>query len=332
MNVADASGDFAMLPSPIGPRAELETDRLHQCIEAVEADKQKLELDRLLYVACTRARRSLHLIGSVALKASGNEINKPPAGSLLERLWPAVQQRFTTAFAEGRGIQSGKPAQQVRFRAPTLRRFPVPFELPPPPPLRSASELPDRAGSEPDLDFYWVGRTARHAGTIVHALLKKIAEGRITADAESVSALRRTTARMAAEMGVADDALAEVSERVDQSLRGVLEDSRGRWVVSGDGYVELPLTGQWQGRTVSIVIDRVRIDEGIHWIIDYKTSSHEGGDLERFLDEEEQRYRPQLQRYVELYSRAVRAEVRAALYFPLLKKFREVKIERAMRD
>ena len=31
----------------------------------------------------------------------------------------------------------------------------------------------------------------------------------------------------------------------------------------------------------SIVIDRVRIDdEGTHWVVDYKTGTHEGGDLE----------------------------------------------------
>ena len=31
------------------------------------------------------------------------------------------------------------------------------------------------------------------------------------------------------------------------------------------------------------VMDRVRIDDGRHWIVDYKTSTHEGGNLAGFL-------------------------------------------------
>ncbi|MEQ9563539.1 MAG: 3'-5' exonuclease, partial [Woeseiaceae bacterium] len=69
MNIAAEQGGFEMLLSPIGRRSEMEKDRLHRCIEASESDKQTLELDRLLYVACTRARRSLHLIGAVGLRA-----------------------------------------------------------------------------------------------------------------------------------------------------------------------------------------------------------------------------------------------------------------------
>ena len=71
-------------------------------------------------------------------------------------------------------------------------------------------------------------------------------------------------------------------------------------------------------------IDRSFVDEsGTRWVIDYKTSAHEGGDLEGFLAQELERYRPQLEGYLEI-ARAVGEEpVRAALYFPLLGAFRE---------
>jgi ATP-dependent exoDNAse (exonuclease V) beta subunit len=87
----------------------------------------------------------------------------------------------------------------------------------------------------------------------------------------------------------------------------------------------LPLTGLWQGRIESIVLDRVRIDsDGVHWVIDYKTSTHEGGDLHRFLEQEVARYQPQLTRYSAMYRALADVPVRAALYFPLLQEFREV--------
>ena len=38
----------------------------------------------------------------------------------------------------------------------------------------------------------------------------------------------------------------------------------------------------------------------MRWIVDYKTSSHEGAGLEEFLDRERERYAPQLERYAAL--------------------------------
>ena len=38
-------------------------------------------------------------------------------------------------------------------------------------------------------------------------------------------------------------------------------------------------------------------EDGLRWIIDFKTSAHEGGSTEAFLESEVERYRPQLERY-----------------------------------
>ena len=93
----------------------------------------------------------------------------------------------------------------------------------------------------------------------------------------------------------------------------------------GPGHSELALTGLYEHRLESIVIDRVRIDEdGTHWIVDYKTSTHEGGDLESFLAAEVDRYRPQLRKYREIYRNFAAVDGRCALYFPLLRQFVEV--------
>ena len=102
-------------------------------------------------------------------------------------------------------------------------------------------------------------------------------------------------------------------------------DTRGRWLLQGDGHAELALTGVVEGRIEAVAIDRVRIDDdGVHWIVDYKTSTHEGGDLDGFLAAEADRYRPQLARYAEIYGNFAAVEARCALYFPLLQKFVEV--------
>jgi ATP-dependent exoDNAse (exonuclease V) beta subunit len=138
---------------------------------------------------------------------------------------------------------------------------------------------------------------------------------------------RRTSRLWARNLGVAEDELEGICDRAAVALDQIAGDDKGRWVLFGDGKTELALSGVIEGSVQSIVIDRVRIDEdGVHWIVDYKTSTHEGGDLAGFLQQESDRYRPQLEKYAAVYSQLTDAPVRTALYFPLLQKFQEVRL------
>jgi ATP-dependent exoDNAse (exonuclease V) beta subunit len=117
------------------------------------------------------------------------------------------------------------------------------------------------------------------------------------------------------------------------AMERTLSDERGRWLLGIDGRIrdaasELAISGVVEGQILEGVIDRTFLDEsGQRWIVDFKTSTHEGGGLEAFLDEEVVRYRPQLERYARLM-RAYRPDetVRAALYFPVLRQWREVPV------
>ena len=71
-------------------------------------------------------------------------------------------------------------------------------------------------------------------------------------------------------------------------------------------------------------LDRAFVENGTRWIIDYKTSSHGGGDLEGFLQSETDRYREQLQRYRHAMALTETRPIKTALYFPLLDRFCEV--------
>ena len=54
----------------------------------------------------------------------------------------------------------------------------------------------------------------------------------------------------------------------------------------------------------------------MRWIVDYKTGTHEGGDLEEFLDREQERYRAQLEQYAALMRSLDNRPVKLGLYFP----------------
>ena len=78
--------------------------------------------------------------------------------------------------------------------------------------------------------------------------------------------------------------------------QGARRFARTRSVGSGPG--GRPSAGRSGAR---VVFDRSFIDEeGVRWVIDYKTSQHQGSGLEEFLDREVERYRSQLQRYAVL--------------------------------
>lgn len=319
-------GRDGLLISPIGPRAALEGDPLHSWIEAAGREKDRLEQDRLLYVACTRARQSLHLVGHVVPSADGERINLPASTALLSGLWPAVRADYEAAFASPGAAQPLPPARTADFREPRLRRLDDAACLPPAPavPGQAAGEPVAAEGPQEPVQYYWVGAITRHAGTIAHRWLQRMAEGRVAITAAAADLLP-TSRRWAADLGVPAPDVDAVCERAQAAVAQVAADPRGRWLLTGEGHAELAVTGLWNGRLESIVIDRVRVDEdGVHWVVDYKTSTHEGGDLAGFLEQERERYRPQLAKYAALYARLTDAPVRTALYFPLLQRFVEL--------
>ncbi|MGS2717596.1 UvrD-helicase domain-containing protein [Eionea flava] len=83
-------------------------DPIYNFIRAQQAEKERIEADRVLYVGCTRAIKHLHLLGYVAIDAKqladeASDTNRPtlnqltlkaikPPGqhTLLRRLWPSI--------------------------------------------------------------------------------------------------------------------------------------------------------------------------------------------------------------------------------------------------
>jgi len=175
-------------------------------------------------------------------------------------------------------------------------------------------------------EFSWVRATQRHIGTLVHAWLARLARERqlpAPTDIERQSAVVRAQLQRA---GVPGDEQPRALAQVLAAIRLTLTDARGRWILDAghrEAHSEWELSGVSGGHLRSVRIDRSFVDEtGTRWVIDFKTSPHEGGDLQGFLDQEVQRYRPQLESYVGLAAALGPEPVRAALYFPLLGAFR----------
>jgi len=332
LNLPEGGIQNRLVISPIGRKGSPDDDPLYRFIHRTDQEKTKMELDRLLYVACTRAKNSLHLVGSVKV-SSDDQISEPENNSLLKCLWPTVSGQYQEAFKNLESteeIDDRQTKNEGILCMPILHRLSPSWQkpLPPEPEFLVGRDQSPNIENDRLVEYYWVGGVARNAGTIVHRWLHRLTEE--TTDIASVNfeEVGRVSRCWAETMGVVDSQVADICQRTDEAIRNILEDPKGRWLLEGEGASELAVSGILEGRVESIIIDRVRIDDdGTHWIVDYKTSSHEGGNLEGFLGQEAERYRPQLQKYATIYKNLTRAKVRTALYFPLLREFYEVEIQ-----
>jgi hypothetical protein len=173
-----------------------------------------------------------------------------------------------------------------------------------------------------------VRETARHVGTLVHRVLMHVGrEGLSQWPSERIVASRAAFATALAQLGVPQSELASVVERTIAALTRTLADERGRWLFAPDqqeAQAELALSAVVDDRIASVVLDRTFVDaQGRRWIVDFKTSAHEGGDIDAFLDREVARYRDSLDRYARIWQLREPGTIMLGLYFPLLGGWRE---------
>ncbi len=316
----ESGGEVKVLLSPPKPTGA-DDDPLYSWLARLDKRRGSFESQRLLYVACTRAKRFLHLLGSASWKTK-DEIWAAPANTLMDLLWERYGSRFDELDPPEEAV-----VEEVEPVGVALRRLPADFQAPAPHPSIASVADPDPDNLPDSIEYSWASENARQVGTVVHDALMRIAEDgpddwteeRIAVEKDNWSAALRRVGILEEDL---NNSLAKVGEAVSQAL----EHDEGRWILD-DGhqsaYSEYPLTGVIDDVARRIVIDRTFIDDdGVRWVVDYKTSSHEGGDLEEFLSSEKERYSDQLERYASFMAKKDPGrKIRVGLYFPLLQRF-----------
>ena len=323
---AGGRDDLLMAPIRVRDAENDEPDSINRFIESLHKDRARAERARLAYVALTRAKRSLHLYLHPRQHDTNGAVSySADARSLLHTLWKAIENDVES-LAVIDAAQAEEPAAVSQWRQRLVRRFTAPAI---PADVAARGELVPLAADDEEIEFSWARQTARRVGTVVHEALEKFGHASLPDVAELPKLRARLESRLQA-LGVEGEAARDGAERALTALRATLTDSRGRWLFDPahrDAHSELELTGVRAGHIVNAIIDRTFVDaDGIRWVVDFKTSPHEGGNLEAFLDEEVKRYAGQLQRYAHLARELGQEPVRAGLYYPLLSAWREVPV------
>lgn len=326
-------GGFLVVPRPARRSGDdTPEERLYRYTRALAADTQRAEAQRLFYVAATRARYRLHLFGHAT--ATAKEGVKAPSGSLLERIWPAVAEHYA-GLTEEAGGETAAVAEMPR--AP---RLPVDWQGPVAEPRFVPRD--DRASRPSERAMHAVadedaalregqGELGRLVGVMYHALVERIAreglerwpEDRLDAIAGSLRAGLR-------HLGLPEVLLEDGVAHVLRLARNTLRCPKGRWILAPRAWAvsEYALAGHRDGRWSAAVIDRAFDEDGVRWIVDFKTAGldHAPDASGAFLADQRETYRPQLDEY-EAALRALDpavARYRKGLYFPALQAFVEI--------
>ncbi len=327
------SGGADLICSPISAPGEGKNP-ISGYLMAIEKEKASLEDARLLYVAATRAKKYLHLLGQIEFDAenSQDKAPTPPTNTLLAKLWPAVEQTFLEKLhACGNDTAQRNPSaiSPQSFTPIRRARLAADWQTPSPETLSLPAAKTQTTPTLESIEFNWAGETARLIGITLHRLLQYIGQvGIETLDQQDMARLAQRAPNLLRQAGIATQQLETAAQQVRTALDSVYADTRGRWILSNQhtqARCEWALSTAVHGADAAlIVIDRTFVDAaGTRWIIDYKTGVHAGGEVDAFLDQEQQRYFPQLTRYANILQTMENRPIRLGLYFPLLGGWRE---------
>ena len=298
-------------------------DLLYDYLRSAEAEKRGHESTRLLYVAATRARKHLHLLGHTGFDPGGVALKAPNSRTLLAKIWRTVEPEFSNALKDRVKEDNEDNTFKTEPQGVPLRRLVADWAPLSPPsdivwePRKQPSETEDTETSHPT--FEWVSELQRRVGIVVHRMLQQMrAPDRLNFSEETL----RTALRCE---GLDGEKLDQTVSRAASALKNTIGDDRGRWILSqheGDER-EYALSAIVEGRVQRFVLDRTFVDGGTRWIIDYKTGTHAGGASESFLDNEQLRYRTQLESYASVIQAMDSRPIHLGLYFPMLQGWRE---------
>ena len=329
-------------------------DPIYAYVGELSRQQRAAEQLRQLYVASTRPKRRLHLIGQATLSKVGAKegVKLPRTGSLLRAMWSVVADQFEAA-AVGTVAPDAKPEAGAPVQR--FRRLPAAWEAPVLPDAVATLPTPDTSEDDDYIPFDWVGQTTRVVGSVVHRLLQRIAEDGLERYAEplmdwdpedpdvgAAAAATKVDPRVAAKRatriaslwpaaeallvreGLAEEERPKALASVKTAIARTLEDPTGRWILSPqpDARSEHTLTGFDQGHITQVRLDRSFTASGTRWVVDFKASTIEGAGRAEFLERQLARYRIQLDRYATLLGTDGGAKVNAALYFPALAGWR----------
>jgi ATP-dependent exoDNAse (exonuclease V) beta subunit len=314
-----------LLFAPI-PEAGEEKSEIYKFLKQMDQERSRYESRRLMYVATTRTKKQLHLFGHIKTRKEGVG---PERHSMLDHLWSFIGTEWTAAFESQQATQppATEPPTQIHY----LKRLPASFNTPAAPPTLETESAMDISLEEENKEkpFDWAGTEARCLGNVLHRCFETIAkQGIENWNEKKLDQLKPSLNTALLAEGMSPLHLEKTVQKGMRALKNILKDNDGRKILKRYEYDEAEYALTFvEGRNFkNKIVDRTYVDdEGIRWIIDYKTGEHEGSNLKKFFDDEIGRYRGQLESYEQLIRlQGETRTIKKALYYPLHQRLVEI--------
>ncbi|MFV9473867.1 UvrD-helicase domain-containing protein [Advenella sp. RU8] len=307
-----------LLLGPIKPRASQEKDPISVYLAEREKKRTNYELDRLLYVAATRACQRLHLVATLPVK-EGAVVNVP-SSTLFSRLQPLMDTFFTVKPPYPPTLGAGN-AGMGQDHEDSL------YEVVGPPLIRFTDALMQALHSQTDERHQSVGaafqesgpwhfeeRYEVHIGTVVHAWLARMGQDQLHGWTPArIQASENIIVRQLLQEGLRPGQAREAAARVQSLLLNFLANDKGQWLLRHPGArQEWELVDAWG----KVLIVDVAVSEPDGWlVVDYKTAQKHAHESEEEFDNRlRQTYREQLQAYCERLTALDGRSARAVIY------------------
>lgn len=303
-------------------------DQVHDWLKFEERARASNEEKRMLYVACTRAIKSL--VTSFSCEDGKNATGlakwvQPYASSFPTEKEPTeIQTMATRAVAVDVSTRKLRHiSADYRWISPTAQSsgalssvVPETLETPAQDPLDTRQEV--------------------QLGLLVHKALQWLSQPQATALREQLcqnfeaNLLLNRMERWLTNLKLPVSRQSELIQQACVHVGNTLQHERGRWVLQphDSAHSEWSLTGVVDDRVFTAILDRSFIADGQRWVIDYKTGSPRADEsVASFMQQEKYRYKLQLGKYKNLLSELEPVAVRTALYFTALAHFEEIQMD-----
>ncbi len=299
---------------------------VYDFLKNLEKTRADNELVRLLYVAATRAHRQLHLIASVQANKDG-EI-KPTANSLLQTLWPAVEDEFNHVAPQKISETSAQVSDISQFIPKLQRLGSAEFvnRILNIPKLQDGAKTnhfsqsaDDLTATSLDIDEAILSLDLhKHCGTLAHLYMELFAKTDLqTWTKPRLQQCQPAMQKWLMQQGHTAESAEQGASQVIAALNVTLNSEAGQWVLQNhtDAASELSLLQTDENGVKNHVIDRTFVTEGARWIVDYKLTNLDeilGAESDLVIAAEQ--HRPQLERYADLFSSEGLAIKKAVLF------------------
>ncbi len=245
----------------MAPLSEINlSDSTYRYIQKQQQQKLLLEIDRLLYVAATRAKNCLYLTASL-------DVDKPTpsTNSLLGRAWKTLGKNYTIIKTDP-SIHAKTNAEHINKTC--LKRLALDE-------LNTSLKAEPYSYEQKNLPSLELSQHKNEAklGVIIHLIIERVAEYGIDwwqslNDLEQQKIIRALMQQFN---------LDEHYKKISLAISHLIQDPRGQWILKKRdfSFSEYTVYYHEDSSWAKKIMDRVFCDDqGDYWIIDFKTSEN----------------------------------------------------------